>query len=193
MNFLAHIYLSGENDLIKFGNFIGDWVKGKQYENYPEDIKKGILLHRQIDTFTDKHHLVRQCNARFRPAYGKYAGIAVDILFDHFLSKNRQQYSRQNLADFVADFHQILKSNINYMPAKGKRFMLPFIRKKRLLCYRDLDCLRDVFVKMAIFTSLPDKSAEAMRIISSDYQLFEQDFQVFFEDIRQFSGRLISS
>ena len=60
MNFLAHIYLSGDNEMIAIGNFIADGIRGKQYKKFQKDIKTGILLHRQIDTFTDAHPIVRQ-------------------------------------------------------------------------------------------------------------------------------------
>lgn len=60
MNFLAHIYLSGDNDLIKIGNFMADGIRGKQFEHFPEDVQKGIVLHRFIDTYTDSHDIFRQ-------------------------------------------------------------------------------------------------------------------------------------
>ncbi len=77
MNYLAHLYLSGDSEEVLTGNFIGDAVKGKQYLNYKEDVQKGILLHRQIDSFTDKHPLVRMCSQYFRPNYGRYSGIRI--------------------------------------------------------------------------------------------------------------------
>ncbi len=86
MNFLAHIYLSGDNDEIKLGNFIGDYIKGNAYNKYPPLIRKGILLHRKIDYFTDSHPIVRNHKSFFYDKYHKYAGIIIDIIYDHFLS-----------------------------------------------------------------------------------------------------------
>ena len=71
MNFLAHLYLSGESEAIKTGNFIGDYVKGKKFENYSGDIRNGILLHRSIDNFTDNHLLFREARKYFYPDYGQ--------------------------------------------------------------------------------------------------------------------------
>ena len=101
MNFLAHIYLSGDNDLIKIGNFMADGIRGKQYENYPLEIQKGIILHRAIDTFTDAHPIFRQSTKRLHNNYHHYAGVIVDILYDHFLAKNWNKYSDEKLEDFV--------------------------------------------------------------------------------------------
>ena len=184
MNFLAHLYLSGENEEIRFGNFIGDWIKGKKYENYPEDIKKGILLHREIDSFTDSHPIVHQSIVRLRPAYSKHAGVAVDILYDHFLAVNWKLYSNISLEEYVKDFHTYILNNLNLLPKKAKRFTFPFIRKKRLMCYADLNCFKDVLDKMAIYTSMPNKAEEAMQIIERDYDLFENEFKDFFIDLQ---------
>lgn len=194
MNFLAHIYLSGDNEEVRFGNFIGDWIKGKKYENYPEMIKNGILLHRQIDYYTDKHPVVHQSIVRLRPAYGKHAGIAVDILYDHFLAVNWKDYSDISLEDYVKYFHAYVLNNINMLPKKAKLFAFPFIRKKRLICYADLDCFKDVLNKMAIYTSMPNKAKQAMNIINEDYQLFNEEFKLFFSDLQTFvKGVNISS
>ena len=92
MNYLAHIFLSGSSEEILIGNFIGDYVKGRDYLNYPAQIKKGILLHRRIDSFTDSHKIVHQSMSYFAPQYHKYAGIIIDILYDHYLIKNWDRY-----------------------------------------------------------------------------------------------------
>ena len=85
MNFLAHIYLSGENDLLKIGNFMADGIHGKAPESLPADVQKGIVLHRHIDTYTDAHPIFRQSTKRLHPVYHHYAGVIIDIYYDHFL------------------------------------------------------------------------------------------------------------
>jgi acyl carrier protein phosphodiesterase len=92
MNFLAHIYLSGDNDLLKIGNFMADSIRGNQYLQYPDEIKKGILLHRFIDTFTDAHLIYRKSKHRLHEKYGHYSGVIMDIVYDHFLAKNWNHY-----------------------------------------------------------------------------------------------------
>ena len=82
MNYLAHIYLSGDNDLVTIGNFMADGVKGKRYKKFSKNIQVGILLHRHIDTFTDAHKTVRQSTKRLHKKYGHYSGIIVDILYE---------------------------------------------------------------------------------------------------------------
>ena len=86
MNFLAHIYLSGDDDELKIGNFIADSVKGKKFSQFPDQVQKGITLHRKIDSYTDSHPIVRESVLRLFPKYGHYSSVIVDILYDHFFS-----------------------------------------------------------------------------------------------------------
>ncbi|NPA68008.1 MAG: DUF479 domain-containing protein [Chlorobi bacterium] len=183
MNFLAHTYLSGNNPDIIFGNFIGDMIKGTKYKIYSENIIKGILLHRKIDSYTDSHPTVKKSIYRLRPAYGKYAGVATDILYDHYLSQDWNKYSDEKLETYVERIHSVILENYRKLPRKSRRFAVSFIKKKRLLCYKDLKCFRDVLNKMSVYTSLPYKTAHAMQIISENYDSFKEEFNTFFPDI----------
>jgi len=113
MNFLAHIYLSGDNKDITIGNFIADGIRGNDYKKLPKDIQTGILLHRRIDTFTDAHKIVRQSTKRLHKNYSHYSGVIVDILYDHFLAKNWKKYSDIPLATYVDDFYSLLEDNFD--------------------------------------------------------------------------------
>ncbi len=183
MNFLAHIFLSGDNEAVKFGNFIGDWVKGKSYNNFPQEIQKGILLHRKIDSYTDSHKTVKKSILKIRQAYGKYSGVVTDILYDHFLAQNWQIYSESSLKDYVNEFSKIVFENFDTVPQSAKIFVSPFIRRKRLICYSDINCFAKVLRKMAVYTSMPNKVKEVMRIINENYEDFLSDFTTFFPEI----------
>ena len=124
MNFLAHIYLSHDDDDIKIGNFIADSIRGKKYKNYPAQIQRGILLHRHIDTFTDAHPTVRQSTKRLHENYSHYSGVIVDILYDHFLAKNWKKYSDVPLETYVDDFYHLLEDNFDTLPLNVQRLSL---------------------------------------------------------------------
>ena len=115
MNFLAHIYLSGDNDFIKIGNFMADSIKGDHYNNYPEYIRKGILLHRSIDSFTDLHPVFRKSKHRLHDRYGHYSGVIMDIFYDHFLAKNWSNYNNITLEKYVFNFYQLLEQNFDIL------------------------------------------------------------------------------
>src|SRR4051812_25235509 len=128
MNFLAHAYLSGDSEELLIGNFIADAVKGSAINNYSGDIKNGILLHRSIDTFTDQHPVVHQSIVRLRPSYHKYAGVLVDIFYDHFLAKNWKDYSSVELNKFVSHVYRVMQDNFSQLPHRSQE-LLPYMIK----------------------------------------------------------------
>ena len=84
MNFLAHFHLSGENELIAIGNFLGDFIRGSELNSLPLTVQKGVYLHRFIDQYTDNHPVVRDLNKMLVPHFAKYAPVVSDIYFDYF-------------------------------------------------------------------------------------------------------------
>jgi len=191
MNYLAHLYLSGNNDYIKIGNFIGDGVKGNIYNKYSQKVRFGILLHRKIDSYTDKHDLVKQCSKKFKPAYGKFSGAVIDMLFDHFLASDWNKYSNEPLPIFAKKTYILLEKNMEIMPEKTRRFSHFFIKRDRLNCYANLKCFEDVLFKMGVFTSLPIKSKQAMLIINKHYDSFYTNFILFFEELQDYVNKIM--
>lgn len=186
MNFLAHLYLSGNNEELLVGNFIGDYVKGKQYNNYPTNIKKGILLHRQIDYFTDTHSMFRKSKKLLVPEYGLYAGIVMDLFSDHFLATNWHNYSDLTLREFAKRAHAILLSNYFQLPSRVQGFLPFLIQHKRLESYARKDGIQKSLEIMSRYTSLPEKSEKAMQVLSENFQLFDQNFELFMKDMIEF-------
>ena len=128
MNYLAHIYLSGENEDVMLGNFMADGIKGRRHAEYPPDIQKGILLHRFIDDFTDSHAVVLETKLLFRPKYHKIAPILVDIIYDHYLAKNWSDYHEKPLEQFVADTYKTLENRWDELTPRIRQ-MLPYMIK----------------------------------------------------------------
>src|SRR5689334_7104563 len=114
MNFLAHLHLSGDNEEIKIGNFIADFVKGKNYDDFPAGIRQGIIIHRHIDYFTDTHPVVSESKQRLYATYHKYAAVIVDIFYDHYLATRWEQYSNISLVDFASEFYFMVKKYLQY-------------------------------------------------------------------------------
>jgi acyl carrier protein phosphodiesterase len=186
MNFLSHIYLSGESEEIKLGNFIGDFVKGRQFLKYPENVSKGILLHRQIDSFTDTHPIVRECIIKLRPGFGKYSGIVVDLFLDHLLAVNWHLYSFEKLSVFTKRFHAVLLSNFFLLPSQVKMFLPFLIQNKRLQSYSSFDGIEKTLSIMVQHTSLPSETKYAMKILEDEYLFFNNAFNQFFPEIISF-------
>jgi len=186
MNYLAHIYLSGESDEIKVGNFIGDFVKGNKYLEYPEKVAAGIRLHRSIDSFTDQHVVVREFIQLLKPGYGRYAGIVADVFMDHFLASNWHHYSAYTLRQFSKHAHAVFLSNFGLLPFRVKQFLPFLIQHKRFESYARRENMFHVLEIMSRRTSLPANSEWAMEILHQEYDQFELLFRSFFADITDY-------
>lgn len=183
MNFLAHIFLSGNNDLIKIGNFMADGIRGNDYLEYPEEIQKGIILHRAIDTFTDAHSIWRQSKHRLHERYGHYSGVIIDILYDHFLAKNWNTYSNENLEDYVERFYQSLKDNYDVLSPKTKKLMPYMIESNWLVSYASIAGIERILFQMDYRTKHRAHMHNAVQELQEFYTEFEEEFTLFFEDL----------
>lgn len=191
MNFLAHIYLSGDKEGITIGNFIADGIKGKKYLKYPKQIQKGILLHRFIDSYTDSHPTVRKSTKRLHENYGHYSGVIVDILYDHFLAKNWKNYHSQPLAEYIDDFYDLLEDNYALLPLRIQRMMPYMISDNWLLSYESIKGISTILTKMNRRTKNVSKMNFAVIELEKFYNEFEAEFTSFFEELIQQSKQKI--
>jgi acyl carrier protein phosphodiesterase len=189
MNFLAHIYLSGDNELITIGNFVADGVRGNKYKLYPTELQAGIRLHREIDTYTDAHPLFRACTKRLHKGYGHYSGVIVDIFFDHFLAKNWTHYSVTPFEAYIDDFYISLNKHLDILPTRFKNMTPILIEGNWLLSYATIDGIQHVLNGMNRRTKGRSKMNEATNELKENYIDFEKDFTEFFEDLRTFSSK----
>jgi len=186
MNFLAHLYLSGADTEIRLGNFIGDYVKGKKFDKYPEKVQLGIRLHRAIDSFTDTHSSTRSCIELFRPDYGKYAGVVVDVIFDHVLANEWPKYSNTELKSFTRSFYLQMVHRYSLLPDQVKRFLPFMIQSNRLYSYRTKEGLKRAIDIMSSVTSLPDKSSSALIVLAENHDQFYLQFNTLFPELIEF-------
>ncbi len=183
MNYLAHLYLSGEEEKTMVGNFIADHVKGKSFEKFPNDIQKGILLHRQIDSFTDAHPKFREAKKLLREGFGLYSGIIVDLLYDHVLAAKWNRYSEKTLRSFSKRSHAILLSNYRHLPTRVQAFLPILIQNRRLESYATVDGIIQSIELMSRYTSLPKQSKFARQILLENQEYFFDNFEDFMHDM----------
>lgn len=186
MNFLAHLYLSGNSEGVKIGNFIGDHVKGRQFENYQGDVRKGILLHRAIDDFTDRNPIFQEAKSYFNSDYKRYSGIVGDVVFDHLLASQWNDYSEFPLDEFAYDSYHILLDNFRLLPEKVRHFVPIMINHKRLESYATLTGLEAALRTMSDHTSLPMLSHTAIVALQANYEEINRLFKLFMEEIVRF-------
>jgi len=183
MNFLAHVHLSGKNTDLMVGNFIADAVKGNASLKYSGDILKGIMLHRQIDTFTDAHGLHKQSRSLIRSDFGKFSGIVVDIYYDHFLAKNWQTYSDEPLSNFTSRVYKELSKRLFIVPNHTRRILPFMISQNWLLNYANFKGLENVFHGMDRRTKYISGMQNGVEVLKKNYKLLNDDFNGFYPEL----------
>lgn len=192
MNFLAHLYLSGDDPKIMVGNFIGDFVKGRNaMEQFEPSIIRGIELHRAIDEFTDSHPVVTESKNRLRPKYRHYSGVIVDVFYDHFLARNWDQYHQELLPDFADKAYDTIQSFESILPNDVK-YMMPYMVKGNwLVNYSKTDGIHRALSGMANRTPYKSKMDEATVDLVASYELFKAEFDNFFPQLNSFSKEFL--
>jgi acyl carrier protein phosphodiesterase len=183
LNFLAHIYLSGQNELLKIGNFMADGIRGKDYLHFHPEIQKGVLLHRLIDTFTDAHPVYRQSKHRLHEKYGHYSGVIMDIFYDHFLAKNWSKYHEQDLKTFADVFYQSLQNNYDQLTEKTKKMMPYMIARNWFVSYATVEGLEMILFQMDYRTKHRANMQEAIKELLQFQNEFENEFIIFFQEL----------
>lgn len=183
MNFLAHIYLSGNNENIMLGNFFADSIHGSKYLDYPPEIQKGILLHRFIDSFTDSHPIYRQSKHRLHENYGHYSGVIMDIVYDHFLAKNWPRYSTISLENYADDFYKLLEKNFANLPERTQNMMPYMIKQNWLVTYKTIAGIEKILFQMDYRTKHRANMPQAVNELKQFYTEFESEFTAFFKEL----------
>ena len=188
MNFLAHLYLSGDDPKIMVGNFIGDFVKGRDLANrYEADVAFGVELHRSIDAFTDRHPVVRISKKRLWEKYRHYAGVIVDMYYDHFLSSQWEQFHPIPLSKFSVDSYRLLEEHRQLLPDR-LRVILPYMIKGNwLLGYGTIDGIGQALSGMSRRTPYNSRMDEATQELRVNYELFKGEFLNFFPELRDYA------
>lgn len=186
MNYLGHIFLSGKDEELLIGNFIGDYIKGNQFLKYPPKIREGIILHRTIDFYTDHNKKWQQIREILRPVYSRYSGVVSDVLCDHILAKHWNSFSKLRLDRYTKWVHAVLLMNYQYLPDDVKGFLPFLIQHKRLQSYSSIYKTIDALKIMAKNTSLPDNTQKLNGLLISEYNKIEHYALSFIHEISNF-------
>ena len=183
MNFLAHLYLSQNNIDITIGNFIADHIRGNNYESFSKEIQQGIFLHREIDTFTDAHKVVRKSKRRLHKRYRHYDGVIIDIFYDYFLAKNWANYSAIPLDVYTDAVYQLFDKIKLELPIKSQNFIKYMIEYNILFNYQYKEGIAKVLNGMNSRTKGKSQMNLAIEDLHDLENELEEDFILFFKDL----------
>ena len=183
MNYLAHLLLAGENPEEKLGALMGDFTRGR-LENlarqYSPGIMRGIAVHRRVDVFTDRHSRFIQSRARFSKTRRRYAGIIVDVVYDHFLSRHWRLFSAIDRREFISDIYDLLEQNHHRLPEGLQRASTLMITQDWLGSYHHIDRIGEVYDRMSRRLRRPNTLAGSLEEVREHYPDLERDFAGFF-------------
>jgi acyl carrier protein phosphodiesterase len=187
MNYLAHLYLSEPTDDAWLGSLLGDFVKGRLDERYNVAITRAIALHRKIDTFTDAHPVVLRSKARISPARRRYAGIMVDMFYDHFLAKYWREFHDEPLGAFTAHVYAMLARQHANLPERLQR-MAPYMAQGDWLgSYADVRSMHTALDRMGQRLTRENRLLNSADELVEHYAGLEADFRVFLPQVREFA------
>lgn len=187
MNFLAHAYLSFGQEKILVGNFIADFVKGKQIDTYELPIRRGIYLHREIDRFTDRHPLVKAGQSYLRDTFGHYATVITDIFFDYFLVKAWDHFTDIPLDDFISDVYKTLDRHESDFPSTFAKMYYWMKKDNWLLRYGTVAGVRQTLTGLSKRTSFHSNMELAHLALKEREAEFEVIFFAFFTELESFA------
>ncbi len=179
MNYLAHLYLAGNNRGLLLGGFIADAVKGKQIETYEQDVILGIRMHRAIDAFTDEHSLIAEGKKALRSRFGKFSGIVMDMFGDHYLARNWDSYSEHALQNYSEEIYRRLYADLALMPAHAQHTLLYMHKQDWLYNYRHVEGIKRAFSGLARrskFDSGMEYAHEELELNDTFYETLFADF-----------------
>lgn len=195
MNYIAHLHLAKHTQTSLVGNFLGDFVKGSALADFPLNIQLGVRLHRQIDTFTDSHPRVVALKRDFPKPIRRYAGIALDVYFDHLLIQHWQQFSAPKLPmhTLFKQFYRDLEQ-LNYeVSPHFTRVRAGLISHQWLADYENLSaCLRAMQTIEKRFSRPTKFAQQAMDYISENDSELRQSFLHFYPDLLRHSELFVS-
>ena len=189
MNYLAHAYLSFGRPGILVGNMISDYVKGKRKYDYPELIQQGIAVHREIDRFTDTHQATKEAKEVFRPAYRLYAGALMDVIYDHFLALDENEFTDESLKAFTIDAYAMLDQFTDHFPEKFRQ-MYPYMKSQNWLYnYRTVWGTERSFAGLVRRSSYLEESDTASKLFHLHYQPLQACYRHFWQEVKPFAQK----
>jgi acyl carrier protein phosphodiesterase len=185
MNFLVHLFLSGNDNDLLVGNLLGDFVKGRLEGRYPRPIEQGIVLHRSIDSFCGRNLHFLLSKRRIDPSFGHYRGVLVDLYYDHFLARNWAEYGDVPFPLFLSRTRRVMEEYGNYLPER-LRALLPYIFTELLPSYLEIEGIGRALGRMSARSKRPSRLGEGGEELKRHYVALNNDFQLFFPELREF-------
>lgn len=179
MNYLAHAYLSKEDEGLLIGNFIADHLRGNNFDYLSQEIKNGIILHRQIDSFTDSHQAFKRSKRVFYDGFEKYSGILVDIYFDHLLAADFNLHHHQTLPEFTDHVYAIYQNNRHLLPDMSNKFLGYVLKNNIYNAYGKIEGIEKVLFHLSHRINHGKMLNESLTLFTANKNEIQENFEEF--------------
>ncbi len=187
LNFLAHALLAGDQPALIVGGVTGDWVKGTLPGALPSDLARGVALHRAIDSYAETNPAFCRSRARFSPQRRRYAGILVDIFYDHLLAQNWTTLHHQPLHTYSSLVYGLIKARLQDLPTDTYRALQMMAREDWLSSYAHIDGITDVLQRMSHRARQPNPLAYGEQEFLANIDGFTNDFEEWLVATQEFA------
>ena len=184
MNYLAHLFLADCNRLSLLGNLMGDFVKGRIDNTYPDVVTDGLILHRQIDKFTDSHKVFKESRKRISKEQARFSGVLVDVFYDHFLATNWQRFSSVSFEHQTNQWIDLLHGDMGFPLPEKLVFVLDAIKNDKMLyLYQTTDGVEFVLKRLSNIIRFANNLSDGINELLENYQELDEDFNRFFPEL----------
>jgi len=185
MNFLGHLYLSGDDPLVTVGNFMADAVKGRDLSAHDPRVQEGIRLHRAIDVFTDQHPITLVGRERLRAHTGKYAGVALDLFYDHVLAANWHLIHPEPLPRYTERMYDLLRAHIDLMPERTRGMLHYMVRYDWLTSYARIEGIGRALEGLSRRAPAGDALRGSEQVLAQHYDAYRDEGLSFLRELER--------
>ena len=188
MNYLVHFLLAGDDDELRLGNVLGDFVKGRverfEHRGLTERLRTGIQLHRTIDAFSDRHPAVLRSKRILAPDYGRLSGVIVDVFYDHVLARRWAEHHPRPLPVYAQEVYRTLQDNLHRLPLALHPLVIAMSRGDWLRGYASRHGIDRTLQGMATRRPVAAGIGTAGRMLLEHFERFSADFDEFLPELR---------
>lgn len=188
MNHLAHVFLAPDSPEARVGSILGDFTRGVDLSALPPEVRRGVRHHRAVDSFTDQHPEVLASKQVFSRQRRRFAGVALDVLYDHFLLRYWSRFSANDRDRFIRHTYRELMHHQHLMPGHMAQVTRRMVQHDWFGAYRELDNVGRALDRIAGRIRFRNNFEGIIGEIREHQPELEQHFLAFFPELQRFAG-----
>ena len=185
MNYFAHLVLSQPTVESTVGNLLGDFASGVDQSTLSPAVLAGLKNHRAVDRFTDNHSSVVALKQCFSAERRRFAGIALDVYFDHLLMTHWHKFDTRSVNEVIAEFYKRMQRGQLMMPgSEMRRVTSSMVTNDWFGSYQDIDSIAEALDRIAMRIRFPNQFGNAIEDLRRHEDVILEVFDKFFPQLK---------